>query len=225
MGSLILLLMFIIDTMHSPIYLTNSGRNDPCADRDPFVSAAKGELPAEEKVSKAQMGAFFGAMTLRANCFPAPTQWSAGERKAMNELWPSLSQSLPHEILFLADPEGTLMGGSSSEIGPKFSGQSAPDTCLVGALREVLYGRHLGYEEVTKLLKDVLPLTRPGSSNGVSDALLAAFMICSRMNGETDKELEAYCMAFDDELGEREGQLLFEIYMHSVLKWYKVSMS
>jgi hypothetical protein len=194
------------------LYLINTGRNYPGADRDPFVSAAKGELPAEEKVSKAQMGAFFGAMTLRANCFPAPTQWSAGERKAMNELWPSLSQILPHEILFLVDPEGTLMGGSSSDIGPKFSGQSAPDTCLVGALREVLYGRHLGYEEVTKLLKDVLPLTRPGSSNGVSDALLAAFMICSRMNGETEKELEAYCMAFDDELGEREGQLLFEIY-------------
>jgi hypothetical protein len=43
------------------------------------VAAARGELPDSEKVSKAQMGAYFGAMTLRANCFPLPTRWSEAE--------------------------------------------------------------------------------------------------------------------------------------------------
>lgn len=162
------------------------------------VAAARGELPDSEKVSKAQMGAYFGAMTLRANCFPPPTRWSEGEQKAMAALWPALYKHLPEEVLFLADPEGTIMGGSS-HVGPMFSGKSPPDVRLVGALREVLVGGHLGHEEVVMLLKRVLPLQGP--KGDVSDALLAAFMICSRMNGETDRELKAYCMAFDDELG------------------------
>lgn len=166
---------------------------------DISVTAAKGELPDSEKVSKAQMGAFFGAMTLRANCFALPTQWSEGERKAMFELWPALCECLPEEVLFLADPEGTIMGGSSS-AGSRFSGKSTADAQLVSALREVTMGRHLQYEELTMLLKCVLPLQGPKGE--VSDALLAAFMICSRMIGETDKELEAYCMTFDEELGD-----------------------
>lgn len=174
----------------------------------PIWTAARGELPKKEKVSKAQMGAFFGAMTLRANCFPTPTQWSEGESKAMNELWPALFNTLPREILFLADPEGTIMGGASP-VGPTFAGRTAPDVRLVGALREVLMGGHLGYEEVVMLLKDVLPLRRSGGLDEVSDALLAAFMICERMNGETDRELKAYCMAFDDELGMVEYTMSF----------------
>lgn len=162
------------------------------------AAAARGELPDMEKVSKAQMGAYFGAMTLRANCFPHPTRWSEGEQKAMSEFWPILYKCLPQEVLFLADPEGTIMGGSS-QFGPMFSGRTPPDIRLVGALREVLAGGHLGHEEVVMLLKRVLPLQGPGGD--VSDALLAALLICSRMNGETSRELKAYCMAFDDELG------------------------
>lgn len=160
------------------------------------MAAARGELPDSEKVSHAQMGAYFGAMTLRANCFPPPTRWSEGEQKAMSTFWPALYRCLPEEVLFLADPEGTIMGGSK---GPLFSGNSPPDVRLVGALREILVGGHLGHEEVVMLLKRVLPLEGPKSE--VSDALLAAFLICARMNGETDRELKAYCMAFDDELG------------------------
>lgn len=162
------------------------------------VTAGRGELPDSEKVSKAQLGAFFGAMTLRANCFPPPTRWSDGERKAMSELWPALSKCLPEEVLFLADPEGSIMG-EPSDVGPKFSGKSPPDVQLVSALRRVMGGGHLEQEELANLLRGVLPLQGPKGE--VSDALLAAFMICSRMNGETEGELNAYCMAFDDELG------------------------
>jgi len=73
---------------------------------------------------------------------------------------------------------------------------------LVGALREVLAGDHLGFEEVQGVLKDVLPIQEGDEKpQGVSDAVLSAFLIGQRMNRETDRELKAYCLAFDDEIG------------------------
>ncbi|KAH9325744.1 hypothetical protein KI387_005922, partial [Taxus chinensis] len=166
-----------------------------------ILKSARGELKNEETVSAAQLGAFFAGMTVRANAFPAATQWSEGETRAMNAYWPLLIENLPQDVLFIADPEGSLMGGASP-VGPRFHGSQPTEMRLVGALREVLAGGHLGYEEVASLLRDVLPLygneKRP---NTVSESLLAAFLIGQRMNGETDRELKAYCLAFDDELG------------------------
>ena len=69
---------------------------------------ARGELKDEEGVSKAQLGAFFAGMTIRANAFPEATQWSEGERRAMNTFWPSLVRALPPDVVFLADPEGSM---------------------------------------------------------------------------------------------------------------------
>ncbi|XP_057857036.2 uncharacterized protein LOC131066316 isoform X2 [Cryptomeria japonica] len=166
-----------------------------------IIKSARGELKNEETVSAAQLGAFFAGMTIRANAFPEATQWSEGETRAINAYWPLLTETLPQDVLFIADPEGSLMGGASP-VGPRFHGNQHTEMRLVGALREVLAGGHLGYEEVAGLLKDVLPFNghqkRP---NTVSESLLAAFLIGQRMNGETDRELKAYCLAFDDELG------------------------
>ncbi|XP_055801224.1 uncharacterized protein LOC129870447 isoform X2 [Solanum dulcamara] len=168
---------------------------------DTILRSAKGELKDEEPVSKAQLGAFFTAMTIRANAFPEPTQWSEGERRAMNHYWPQLIRVLPEDTIFIADPEGSIMGIGSS-IGPQFVGNGTAEMRLVGALREVLAGGHLGYEEVQGVLKDVLPLkVEEMGSSSVSESLLSAFMIGQRMNRETDRELKAYCLAFDDELG------------------------
>lgn len=162
---------------------------------------AKGELKDEEPVSKAQLGAFFAGMTIRANTFPEATQWSDGERRAMDVFWPQLIRVLPPDIIFIADPEGSLMGIGSS-IGPQFIGNNSSEMRLVGALREVLAGGHLGYEEVQGVLKDVLPLQmEDGAFSGVRESLLSAFLIGQRMNRESDRELKAYCLAFDDELG------------------------
>lgn len=166
-----------------------------------YVIAVKGELESEEQVSKAQMGAFFAAMTIRANSFPEATQWSEGERHAMNRFWPLLVRALPSDVIFLADPEGSIMGTGNS-IGPLYTGNGTTEMRLVGALREVLAGGHLGYEEVQGILNDVLPLKAEDEiSAGVSQSLLSAFLIGQRMNRETDCELKAYCLAFDDELG------------------------
>ncbi|XP_073143006.1 uncharacterized protein [Henckelia pumila] len=168
---------------------------------DTILKSVKGELKDEEAVSNAQIGAFFAAMTIRANAFPEPTQWSEGERRAMTYYWPDLVRVLPPDIIFLADPDGSNMGISSS-IGPRFVGNGTSEMRLVGALREVLAGGHLGYEEVQGVLKEVLPFSVEDKiSDPVSKALLSAFLIGQRMNRETDRELKAYCLAFDDELG------------------------
>ncbi|RLN09353.1 anthranilate phosphoribosyltransferase [Panicum miliaceum] len=166
---------------------------------DTILRSAMGELK-EEPVSSAQLGAFFAGMTIRANSFPEATQWSEGERRAMSIFWPRLVQVLPPEVKFIADPEGTIMGANGL-TGPRYVGQGTGEMRLVGALREVLAGGHLGYEEVQCVLKDILPIGSNSSSTVVSEALLAAFLIGQRMNRETDRELKAYCLAFDDELG------------------------
>ncbi|GAB4829223.1 hypothetical protein Ancab_018889 [Ancistrocladus abbreviatus] len=168
---------------------------------DTILKSAKGELRDEEVVSEAQLGAFFAAMTIRANAFPEATQWSEGERHAMNAFWPQLVQVLPPNVIFIADPEGSIMGVGSS-IGPQYTGTNTSEMRLVGALREVLAGGHLGYEEVQGVLKDVLPLVSEDKRAAtVSESLLSAFLIGQRMNRETDRELKAYCLVCDDELG------------------------
>ncbi|KAK7361636.1 hypothetical protein VNO77_03707 [Canavalia gladiata] len=168
---------------------------------DTILRSARGELKVEEEVSKAQLGAFFAGMTIRANAFPDATQWSEGETRAMKTFWPLLVRALPPDVIFVADPEGLMMGVGSS-IGPQYVGNGTSEMRLVGALREVLAGGHLGFEEVQGVLKDVLPFQEGGDKpQGVSEALLSAFLIGQRMNRETDRELKAYCLAFDDEIG------------------------
>nr|KJB31178.1 hypothetical protein B456_005G179700 [Gossypium raimondii]KJB31179.1 hypothetical protein B456_005G179700 [Gossypium raimondii] len=137
-------------------------------------------------------------MTIRANAFPEATQWSEGERCAMKKFCPLLVRALPPDVIFIADPEGSIMGLGSA-VGPQFVGNGTSEMRLVGALREILAGGHLGYEEIQGVLKDVLTLKlEDGKSNGISESLLSAFLIGQRMNRETDRELKAYCLAFDE---------------------------
>nr|KJB31180.1 hypothetical protein B456_005G179700 [Gossypium raimondii] len=165
---------------------------------DTILRSVRGELKDEEQVSKAQLGAFFAGMTIRANAFPEATQWSEGERCAMKKFCPLLVRALPPDVIFIADPEGSIMGLGSA-VGPQFVGNGTSEMRLVGALREILAGGHLGYEEIQGVLKDVLTLKlEDGKSNGISESLLSAFLIGQRMNRETDRELKAYCLAFDE---------------------------
>ncbi|KAI3738993.1 hypothetical protein L2E82_29322 [Cichorium intybus] len=150
---------------------------------DTILRSAKGERKDEEHVSKSQLGAFFAAMTIRANIFPEATQWSEGERRAMETYWPLLVRNLPSDIIFLADPEGSIMRLGSS-IGPQYVGNGTHEMRLMGALREVLAGGHLGYEEVQGVLKDVMPLLEHDT---VNESLLSAFLIGQTMNRETHR--------------------------------------
>ncbi|CAN0880898.1 Protein transport protein Sec61 subunit alpha, partial [Linum grandiflorum] len=125
------------------------------------------------------------------------TQWSEGERRAVTRFWPELVRVLPPDVVFIADPEGSIMSVGNL-IGPRFVGNDTIEMRLVGALREVLAGGHIGYGEVQGVLRDVLPLYENENSK---ESLVSAFLIGQRMNRETDRELNAYCLAFDDELG------------------------
>ncbi|CAN0858527.1 Protein transport protein Sec61 subunit alpha, partial [Linum grandiflorum] len=108
-----------------------------------------------------------------------------------------LRSVLPPDVVFIADLEGSIMSVGNS-IGPRFVGNDTTEMRLVGALREVLAGGHVGYEEVQCVLRDVLLLDENENSK---ESLVSAFLIGQRMNKETDRELKAYCLAFDDELG------------------------
>ncbi|CAI0390388.1 unnamed protein product [Linum tenue] len=166
---------------------------------DTILRSVRGELKDEDRVSRAQLGAFFAGMTIRANAFPEATQWSEGEKRAIGTFWPQLVRALPPDVVFIADPEGSIMGSS---IGPQFVGNDTTEMRLVGALREVLAGGHLGYEEVQGVLRDVLPLNvEEDGKDSSKESLVSAFLIGQRVNRETDRELKAYCLAFDDELG------------------------
>ncbi|CAI0462496.1 unnamed protein product [Linum tenue] len=165
---------------------------------DTILRSVRGELKDEDRVSRAQLGAFFAGMTIRANAFPEATQWSEGEKRAIGTFWPQLVRALPPDVVFIADPEGSIMGSS---IGPQFVGNDTTEMRLVGALREVLAGGHLGYEEVQGVLRDVLPLNvEEDGKDSSKESLVSAFLIGQRVNRETDRELKAYCLAFDDEL-------------------------
>ncbi|GJW47935.1 hypothetical protein Tco_0079581 [Tanacetum coccineum] len=72
-------------------------------------NTAKGELKDEEEVSKAQLGAFFAAMTIRANALPEPTQWSEGERRAIEAYWPHLNSELYLGHNLSSRSEGSIM--------------------------------------------------------------------------------------------------------------------
>ncbi|CAI5531866.1 unnamed protein product [Closterium sp. Naga37s-1] len=260
------------------------------------VLSAKGELPPSERVSRAQMGAFFAGMTVRSNRFPPATQWSEGERRALVDMWPALRYHLPRDVLFLADPQvgsglvkeygekpsGTTSPGTSSSlptlreptqslaqgpifnnvlpvgptffghgseqeaqgsifndalpvgptfnghgseqeaqvvgwgdvqwcagsifndalpVGPTFNGHgSEQEAQVVGDLRDILFGVHLGFQVRSQVeSQNLLPMRggREERAEGVSDALVAAYLIAVRMNRETDRELKAFCLAFD----------------------------
>jgi len=56
-----------------------------------IAASASGDLPREQTVSDAQIGALFGAMCVRRT-FSADTNWSAGETEAFAHLAPSLER-------------------------------------------------------------------------------------------------------------------------------------
>ncbi|CAA6672486.1 unnamed protein product [Spirodela intermedia] len=115
-------------------------------------------------------------MTIRENAFPEDTQWSEGEARVMKEFWTQLVQVLSPDIIFIADPEGTIIGGSS--VVPQFLGQSTAEMRLVGALREVLTGGHLGFEEAYCLAFDGEPEEQMLKFMGSNTHLSLSWLTC-----------------------------------------------
>ncbi|KAJ0895929.1 hypothetical protein HanRHA438_Chr08g0328781 [Helianthus annuus] len=53
-------------------------------------------------------GSIFRSYDNSCKCVSRATQWSEGERRAIDAYWPHLVRALPSDIVFLADPEGSI---------------------------------------------------------------------------------------------------------------------
>jgi anthranilate phosphoribosyltransferase len=131
------------------------------------------ELPPEQRVSLAQMGAFFAAMTLRRR-FHGPGAWSEGERRAFDKVRSQLLDGLPDAVVALIEP-ATDRSCSDSDV-------------LAAAVQRIVLGEHLGTVETRAALDVVL-------SGHAHPALAAAMLIGQRMNIETHDESLAYLRA------------------------------
>ena len=134
-------------------------------------ASLKGDLPREQQVSEAQMGAFFAAMSIRRK-FGEKTGWSEAEEEAFDHYWDELEQ-MPEDLRFLLDMESDFTGTSDGEAS------------VVMALRLILRGGHLSYDAGLKALDASL-------GGEVRPSLMAAFLIGQRMNIEEEEEVRAY---------------------------------
>ena len=147
------------------------GDPDPGRILELIFASLKGDLPRAEQVSPAQMGAFFAAMSIRRT-FGAQTGWSVAEVEAFDRYGDALSK-MPEDLRF-------LLG-----MAPDFAGCDAGEARMVEALRPVLQGGHLCYEEVRGALGAML-------AGEVRPSLMAAFLIGQRMNIENEEEVRAH---------------------------------
>lgn len=148
----------------------------PDAILDTILKSVRGELPAEQAVSEAQMGAYFAAMTIR-KYFPAETQWNARENEAFEKFKIPLEKELSAEILFIMNPDRG------------YAPLTIEEDVVTKACEKILRGKHLSYSETRAMGEAVL-------SENVKPALKAAALIGQRMNRETFDEVRGYLDAF-----------------------------
>ncbi|MDA0747549.1 MAG: hypothetical protein O2954_13595 [bacterium] len=136
-----------------------------------ILQTLREELPIEQQVSSAQMGAFFAAMTLRKS-YPPETGWSPAETEAFKTYGPDLETLLPAEISFLLLPSRSSPLPNTNET-------------LRTSLVPILSGAHLTYSQTRNLCESIL-------AGKIHPALAAAALIGQRMNRETHDEVRGY---------------------------------
>lgn len=137
-----------------------------------ILKTATGRISQEQKVSEAQMGAFFAAMTIRKR-FPDRTNWSEAEIEAFEQYQNELEHFLPPDILFLMNPD----------LG--YSAANHQERVVVTALQQILKGGHLSWKETRIMGEAIL-------DGDVKESLKAAVLIGQRMNRETYDEVRGY---------------------------------
>lgn len=137
-----------------------------------ILESLRSELPWEERVSAAQMGAFFAAMTIRRG-FSAATNWSPAEHTAFVANAEVLRQELPSDLLFLMEPDRGCVAGTVEE------------EAVIDGLLRILRGEHLSHAATRAACAVIL-------DPGVRPSLAAALLIGQRMNLETYDELRGH---------------------------------
>ena len=159
-----------------PLGVNPSDFPQPAPILEIVLKSIRGELPASDAASAAQMGAFFAAMTLRAY-FPEATQWSPAEAAAFRKYHSALTEQLPPEIQYLMNPEQGYVPANATEA------------VVVKALEKILRAKHLSSAETREMCEAVL-------SDAVNPAFKGAALIGQRMNRETYQEVRGYLDAF-----------------------------
>ena len=144
----------------------------PSAILETILRSVRRELPDDQKVSEAQMGAFFAAMTIRKD-FPKKTQWSEAEVAAFDKYRADLEGLMPPEVKFIMQPE---LGHTAA---------NREEAIVVKALEKILRGGHLTYDETRRMGKAIL-------NGDVKGALKGAALIGQRMNLESYEEVRGY---------------------------------
>lgn len=137
-----------------------------------ILRSLRGDLPWEERVSDAQMGAFFAAMTIRRR-FESATNWSAAERAAFEANAEALRRELPSDLLFLMEPDRGCAAATVEE------------EAVVDSLAQILQGEHVSHAATRVACAAILDA-------GVRSSLAAALLIGQRMNLETYDELRGH---------------------------------
>ncbi len=137
-----------------------------------ILQSSRAELPWDERVSTAQMGAFFAAMTIRRG-FAAATNWSAAEQAAFEANAEALRRELPSELLFLMEPDRGCVAATVEE------------EAVIDGLCRILRGEHLSHAATRAACAAIL-------DPGVRPSLAAALLIGQRMNLETYDELRGH---------------------------------
>ena len=145
--------------------------SDPDPDRiySIIVDSLDGRLPQSEAASRAQIGAFLVAMSLR-RAYPERTNWSESETRAV-EQWTPL----------ITDPVARFLISAGEFDHP--SGEV--DHMMAGHLGKILRGKHLEYAETRAVLAGVM------AEQG-DPMLKGAVLIGQRMNLESEEEFRAY---------------------------------
>ncbi|MCZ6679229.1 MAG: hypothetical protein O7E52_18520 [Candidatus Poribacteria bacterium] len=144
----------------------------PDAILETILKSVKGELPVDQAVSEAQMGAFFAAMTIRKG-FPEATQWSEAELAAFDKYGADLAKLMPPEIQFIMNPDRGYKPANPAE------------KIIVKVVEKILAGGHLTYDETRHMGKAIL-------TGKAKEALTGAALIGQRMNLETYDEVRGY---------------------------------
>ena len=127
---------------------------------------------ARHPVSDVQMGAFFAAMHLRRN-YPPKTAWSQAEINVPFEQYPPLHTHLPPDLQYIF--------GLKDHCPTK----SPNEQTVISALKTILNGGHLTYDQTRLMCEAIL-------TDSVRGSLKGAALIGQRMNLESYDEVRGY---------------------------------
>ena len=147
-----------------------SGDPQPQPVLDTILNTLQNKTP--HPVSDIQMGSFFAAMRLRRN-YPPKTAWSQAEINAFEQYTPLLQTHLPPDLQYIFG------------LKDRCPAESPDEQTVIAALKTILVGGHLTYDQTRLMCEAIL-------TDGVRGSFKGAALIGQRMNLESYDEVRGY---------------------------------